>query len=418
MIDYEIPNAKWAGVDLVGEYFRRSSIVKLIGGRPKGDDSKRVDLPVHLVPEPDNPFGSHGQAVSARIDDQVVGYLSNEDAKKWHPEIHRIAASGAVAKTTGNVLAYNRHKWDRNGRTTLELEVNIRVALPDPGLLLPLNTQKFNNVAILPWGNALQVTGEDQHLPHLFEYVPASGEGLVVLTMHHIEKTLKNGSIRELVEVRLDDERVGQLTAASSLHFLPTIAHAHDMDRTLAVWSKLKGSGLAVELTVQGARATDLKDDWLRTMPSLPEFVPEAPSYDVPDAYVPEKAPTKAKRPAGQKQIQSEPTSDATSINGFRPTEGPRIEYLGGQENSASYTNGKRQVKFGDKQRRFSPGTYSTAAWMVLIACCLLGLISLAGAPIGLVFTALFVGVGVLIFRGQKFVAEALKFEQMQQSLS
>jgi len=412
LFEYEIPNAKWANVDLVGEYYRQSSIVSVIGGRPKGDDSKQVEVKIHLIPEPDNPYGSQGRAISARINGKLVGYLSNEDAEKWYRDIHRITASGAIAVTVGNVLAYNRTKWDKNGRTKRELEINIRVALPEPGLLLPLNTQNGNDIAVLPWGSALQVVGEDNHLHHLFEYVPVSGEGLVILTMHRIENTLKNGSVKELVEVRLDGERVGQLTPASSRHFLPAIAHTRDAGKTLAVWSKLKGSGIAVELTVQGARATDLNDDWLRGMPSLPTFIPEAEFYEVPDAYVPDN--TKPYKENQSTNIVSDDLSTFPSSEPTGPTSAPALEYLGDQENTATYRNGKRSVKFGDKQRRFSPVAYSTAAWTSLIALNLIGMICIAGAPIGLIFTAIFVTLSILFFRGQRLMAEALRFERAE----
>lgn len=421
MIEYELPNANWANVDLVGEYYRQSTITRIIGGRPKAGDSKQVDVRVQLVPEPDNPYSPNGDAISARIDGNVVGYLSSDDAQKWHKEIHRIASSGAVAVTTGNVLAYNRTKWDNNGRTRWELEVNVRVALPDPGFLVPLNTQALEGVAILPWGNALQVTGEDKHLQHLFEYVPSRGQGLVVLSMHRLESTLKNGTIKELVEVRLDGERVGQLTPASSLHFLPTIAHAQDMGKTLGVWSKLKGSGLAVELTVQGARATDLQDDWLRMMPTLPVLVPEASTYDVADAYVPESTLPSKRVPiqeqASKPQLSSSHMTSGTSVS-FTGIDGgetrPRLEYHGDRENTATYKSGKRNVTFADKQRKHAPAVWSAAAWTVLISFCLIGLICTAGAPIGLVFTALFVALGIYIFRSQRLMAEALRFERIR----
>ncbi|QXQ11480.1 hypothetical protein [Paeniglutamicibacter sp. Y32M11] len=424
MIEYELPNANWANVDLVGEYYRQSTIIRMIGGRPKAGDSKQVDVRVHLVPEPDNPYSPNGDAISARIDGDVVGYLSSDDAQKWHKEIHRIAMSGAVAVTNGNVLAYNRTKWDKNGRTRLELEVNIRVALPDPGFLVPLNAQTLDGIAILPWGNALQVTGEDKHLQHLFEYVPPGGQCLVVLSLHSLVNTLKNGTIKELVEVRLDGERVGQLTPASSLHFLPTIAHSQDMGKTLGVWSKLKGSGLAVELTVQGARATDLQDAWLRMMPTLPGLVPEASSYDVPNAYIPESnnlsRGTKSQKQASVSAASSprpmpkKPRQPASAdlLAGSQTTS--RLEYKGDRENTTTYRSGKRNITFADKQRRHSPGVWSAAAWTVLITCCLIGLICTAGAPVGLVFTGLFVALGIYVFRGQRLIAEALRFEHAQ----
>jgi hypothetical protein len=110
--------------------------------------------------------------------------------------------------------------------------------MPEPHQILPLNVAPQMNVAVLPWGGAPQVNGADKHFDHLFNYLPTDGEGLVILTMHRIVQTLKNGANRDPVEVRLDGERVGQLAAVTSGHFLPSIAHAADFDKELGVGPK------------------------------------------------------------------------------------------------------------------------------------------------------------------------------------
>lgn len=157
--------------------------------------------------------------------------------------------------------------------------------MPEPHQIFPLNNHSQANVAVLPWGGALQVTGEDSHFSHLFNYLPKDGEGLVILTMHRFIQTLKNGTEKPLVEVRLDGERVGQLTSATSNHYLPTIAHAADIGKDLGIWAKIKGSGLAAELVIQGARAMELNDEWLNMMPTFPPLMPEASAYNVPPAF-------------------------------------------------------------------------------------------------------------------------------------
>lgn len=204
-----------------------------------------------LVPEPDNPYDLN--TVSVRVRGQIVGYLSR-DAAVYSPIMHRITASGLVTTTAARIWAVIRESWDNSAPP--RFFSNIRIYLPEPHQILPLNSQRQANVSVLPWGGALQVTGAENHFDYLFNYIPKRGEGLVILTMHQMTHTLKNGAQRHLVEVRLDGERVGQLTTASSAHFLPSITHAADFGKTLGVWAKIKGSGLAAELAVQGARAT------------------------------------------------------------------------------------------------------------------------------------------------------------------
>lgn len=407
VLEYELPNANYSLVDLVGEYFYTDNIREAIGGLPDPGRAEQTEVRIQLVPEPDNPHGVRGQAISARIHNNVVGYLSNDDAAKWHHEIHRITASNAVAIIRGTVRVYRHYDSPQKSRfkkdrSTLELEINIRINLPEPGHLVPLNTETSDSVSILPWGNALKVTGTEEHLGQLVDYVPISGEGMLILTLHRMRHTLKNGAVRELVEARLDGRRVGQLTPASSLHFLPTIDHADDMGNTLAIWARLQGSSIAVELNVYGARAKELSDDWLSTMPAMPKLVPEALSYDVPDAYTPETTvPT----------VEKQPPNRVIPTRSASPTSVSRIEYFHDEKNTARYTNSKRTIELNDKHRRHSPTLYKATAWILLLTMSVVALISLGGAPIGLIMTAAALYFGVQGFRHHKLLAEALQFE-------
>ncbi|ASN39024.1 hypothetical protein CGQ24_08340 [Arthrobacter sp. 7749] len=403
VMDYRLPDMPWPSTDLVGEFFRKEAILSIIGGMPDASEPTRMDLDVELVPEPDNPHSKSGHAISARAGGRVIGYLSSEDSETWHLPIHRVVASGARVITRGNVFAYQRTKW-KNGKPSIDVEINIRVSLPELDRWLPMNVGSLESVALLPWGGALQVTGEEDHLSHLFEYVPKSGQGLVVLTMHRFENTLKNGTVRELVEVRLDGERVGQLTAATSQHFLPTIRHVEDMDKVLGVWSRIKGSGLAVELTVQGVRATDVSDEWVQTLPGVPTFVPEASSYSVPNAYT----ESTGKRPAKVSRVASgQRPSRLKTIEG-----GNAYEFVGGPSDEARVQIGKKLVMINDDQRKYSPRLYRVAGVCAIVALVLIGGL-LGNIPgIGPILFVGAVALGIVVNIKQRRIATALENEQ------
>ncbi|GAA2945370.1 hypothetical protein GCM10010525_06280 [Glutamicibacter bergerei] len=393
MVEYSLPTGTSHDVDLVGEFYRRDRILKIIGGAPTDDEPKRASLLVALVPEPDNPHSPRGDAISARVGGFVIGYLSSSDARKWSPVIHRITASGATAVTQGNVFAYKREKWAGNGSYKTEVELNVRVGLPEPEMILPLNTESLSTVAVLPWGSALQVTKEEDHFDHLFEYVPEGGEGMVVLTMHLHENVLKNGTVKELVEVRLDGERVGQLTPTTSQHYLATVRHAKDMEKELGVWAKLKGSGVAAELVIQGARAVDLPDQWLREMPTLPVFTAEADSYEIPGAYIAdEKKSSKTKTKTQQKPRTA-------STNNF-----------GGNE--TLYQVGKKQVTISDKQRQHAPGVYRGAGVAFIVIAVIIGLALAAIPGVGPILSIGAIVLGVMGNLGQRRIAKALEIER------
>jgi len=355
-----------------------------------GDEPRRASFQVELVPEPDNPHSPKGDAISARVDGRVIGYLSSSDAAKWSPVIHRIAASGATVTTPGNVFAYNREKWVDNGKYETEVELNVRIGLPEPEMIIPLNLDSLSSVSVLPWGSALQVTKEEDRFDHLFEYVPAGGEGIVVLTMHRLEQALKNGTVKELVEVRLDGERVGQLTSATSQHYLATIRHAEDMGKELGVWAKLRGSSVAAEPVIQGARAIDLPDTWLRAMPTLPEIVAKAPTYDLPGTYIEEKTAAR-KKPA---PIRTDSKTAGVGVN------------------KSTYQVGKKSVTIDDKQRRYSPGIYRAAGIGIIVIGVLLGAILAPIPAVGPILTLGAIVLGILGNLSQRRIAKALEIER------
>lgn len=273
---YELPRGGYNGVELVGEFAYREAILRVLPRLPADGAPVEATVPVEVVPEPDNPYDR--RAVSVRAKGRVIGYLSRELAADYHLPVKRVVASGAVLRTNARIYAYVGF----NG----EAELNVRVGLPEPEWLTPLNDGYPAVTSVLPYGRqTYQVTKEDHHFEHLFNFIPKSGKGPVLLTLHPAETGLRNGTVRRIVEVRLDGEKAGELTTATSAHYLPVIHHADVLGRVVGVWGTITGSGLAAELTIKGAKSNELSDEWLREMPLFPRLVPEAHSYDVPNAY-------------------------------------------------------------------------------------------------------------------------------------
>lgn len=248
---YELPHGGYNGVELVGEFAYKEALLRALPRLPADGAPAEATVPVEIVPEPDNPYDR--RAVSVRAEGQVIGYLSRELAADYHLPIKRIVASGARVRTNARIYAYKSFGD--------EIEANVRVGLPEPEDLAPLNSGYPATTSALPYGRqTYQVVKEDQHFEHLFEYVPKSGKGPVMLTLHKAESMLRNGNVRRTVEVRLDGEKGGELTAATSAHYLPVIEHAEGMGRVVGVWGTITGSGLAAELTIKGAKSTELSD--------------------------------------------------------------------------------------------------------------------------------------------------------------
>lgn len=170
---------------------------------------------VHLLPEPD---GSRGPwAISVRTEGKTIGYLGAADSTKWAGVLRRILASGYLPTTTCRVYGYEYDGWDE-----LEFRPTARIALGNPQDALPLNDPPAVPHTVLPRSSFVQVTKEDEHFDALAKYVPVAGRGVLYATLHERQPA---GRSKAHVEVRINDERIGQLTPQTSQRFLPLIKH-------------------------------------------------------------------------------------------------------------------------------------------------------------------------------------------------
>lgn len=224
----------YPNTEVAGEFARMDNIHKAIGRKPKRDEEiERTELIAALVPEPTNAHDKN--AVMVQINGQHVGYLEKEVAAVYVAAIRDVWDSGHVAATGARIWASARDSWDSSRKVKYVARVSI--ALNEPHLVLPMNEPPATAYSVLPWGAALQVTGEEHHQDVLSDFTNAVGDGIALGTLEVIE----GGTVRApktLIEIRLDGERVGQLTPASSQHFVPTVRHLDSQGLT-----RPRGSG-------------------------------------------------------------------------------------------------------------------------------------------------------------------------------
>ncbi|UKA60842.1 HIRAN domain-containing protein [Arthrobacter sp. FW306-2-2C-D06B] len=271
--------SEWPNVEVVGEHAYSQAIKAALRASKApttvGRDSEAEGVQVELVAEPDNPYDVN--AISVRWRNQVLGYLSREDAIRYTQPIRRIIASGLTAATTARIWAYDA--GDR-------LQARVTVALPEPELIAPLNEAPAGVTTLVPWGSAIQVLKEENHFDILCNHVPTDGAGLLLVSLHKATRTLKNATERPFVEVRLDGRRVGELSNVTSAHLLPLLEHTETIGETALAYAKITGSALAAQLVLHAAKATEISNDWLSEGPHpAPKLLPRAAGYDVPPAY-------------------------------------------------------------------------------------------------------------------------------------
>ncbi len=215
---------KYKSTEVEGEFARTSEIaavVKSITGRALRVDQE-VEIPdvsASLRTEPHNRY--HRRAIMVVIDGSHVGYLARDDADRYHSAISKVEAAGYIPTIRARLWAVERRGWD--GPTKVHARVSL--ALNEPHLLYPVNEPPTISYSLLPWGNAVQVTGEENHLEAIAPHVNPGSESIAIGTLHRVETTSTRGVVKQTVEVRIDGRAVGSLTATTSPHYLPTIQH-------------------------------------------------------------------------------------------------------------------------------------------------------------------------------------------------
>lgn len=280
----------WCDYEIVGEYYYMDNIQRLFPSTWNRDGEELL-RDVELVPEPDNPYDKW--AISVRADGHVLGHLRSEDAPAWAAVIRRITASGLTAITDGRLYLYQRPDWnnlDRYGDPRTETRARISIKLGSPELALPLNDPPAVAYTLIPRSASVQVTKEDEHFDTLVGYIPPSGRGLLYATLHEGMATTVR-TTKTVVEVRIDDQRIGQLSPQMSQRFLPMIHHLEARGLVTACRGDITGSSIAAEVRIDAVKANEVEDTVLHgpaiTEPVLTPKLEDPRAYNIPPAYKP-----------------------------------------------------------------------------------------------------------------------------------
>ena len=293
-------------VEVKGAHYHRRTLEGMFQIE-RGQDNKEFHVDVTLVPEPDNPFSTSGNAISVRWWDNVVGYIASDECAKYS-QLRRVAASGYDAGATMRVWTNVGWKGERDFWLSL--------SLPEPDLLLPLNDPPSDGFVLLPEGPKTQVTKESEHTDYLADFVPMSGLGQILVSLHLFEagKTKKWDG----VEIRLDGERVGELSKVSSEKFAPIVRHFDSQGLTVMSRATISGSSIAAEIVLVAVRAHEIAEDLLETdetkpLPRLVPYQPVPQDYETVPRYQPEDDETPyptSHRRASEEAIPLQPEAE------------------------------------------------------------------------------------------------------------
>lgn len=200
-------------VGVVGEMYRQNGIEYIVAGRAVaagGDWDATLEAQAALVPEPGNPYDGNAVRVDLHAPDGwvTVGYLAREKAVHYQPPLLSMVRAGLlptaearICRAQGGPLAVYLH--------LSEADTCVLTNLP------PVGAQ------ILRPERECAVSGENKHQEVLAPLL-ALGNGQTQLwaTLHRATVTNGKYTGQPTLEVRLDGQRVGALTATQAARYL------------------------------------------------------------------------------------------------------------------------------------------------------------------------------------------------------
>jgi hypothetical protein len=258
---YRPPGENYPGFPVVGESHHISELRAVLGKlRPNQDRELMVEATVESEPTNRHDPG----ALAVRIHGGVVGYVSREDAPRFREVVNRVESAGARLTVPARV-------WGR-GEEARGLFASVLIGLPQPHLIAPVNATPPEPYSLIPWGSRFQVSGTESRLHLLAPYLRHGQEVLLIGTLITKAETTAKGA-RDSVEVHVDGEPIGVLSAVTTRNLAPVLAHLSGRGLAAATWVRVHGSSLAADLTIHTTKAVDIPEAWLSGPPvTLPAF--------------------------------------------------------------------------------------------------------------------------------------------------
>jgi hypothetical protein len=115
---------------------------------------------------------------------------------------------------------------------------------------------------VLPWGRAVQITGEEHHMDVLRTFVLGAAPRHVAATLHLVDEPRRTGGPARVIEVRLDGARVEVMSRALSDQIGDLVAYVAETlgPRSPREPSKARTCGQTSSST---SRTSEVPQKWL-----------------------------------------------------------------------------------------------------------------------------------------------------------
>jgi len=252
--------------NIVGESFHESAFKSLAaeyGHRTAPDFGfELADACAAIVRDPENPYDA--DAVAVWIDGRhLVGHLPRDVAAQYSLRLESLDR-GTYLQVPARVWIGTATDWDeRTGSETRRVRGSVSLRLPEADGIVPFNELPDEAHVVLPWGRAVQITGEELHMEVLRTFALGAEARHVAATLHVVDEPRRSGGDVRVVEVRLDGQPVGRMSKAISEQIHDLVTYVTTCGRLPVARAIVKGSDLRAEVTVHVARTSEVPQKWL-----------------------------------------------------------------------------------------------------------------------------------------------------------
>lgn len=217
-----MPVSSRGRVSVVGESYRREGIAFVVDGRhvpEAGHWDEAISVDAALVPEPANRFDANAVRVDLATPHGWVtaGYISAANAVHYQPMLRSMTERGQLPCAPARICM-------SSGGT---LAVYLHLSAPEKCVM---KNEAPAAAVTLAGERACAVTGEAKHQEAIEAFRPSPGGSTAVwATLHRSTVAAGKYAGEPTLEVQIDGQRIGVMTAAQGQRYERVLAHASNV---------------------------------------------------------------------------------------------------------------------------------------------------------------------------------------------